>query len=297
MLLTQSGALFRALRPSTRVWYDVIAPLAMIVAMVGTDVGLRAPVAVVAAVALFHGGQTLFNDVADVEVDRASTEKSRTTRAAATGALTRRSLISAGWVLVVLSLLLAWWASWVSFLVLLMAVPTVLSYNFRSMGGISGRPLWTQIFWPVTWVMIYVIAAGALSFRGWQTGVVYLLFVVIFMGIGEGLCQDIRDVDNDAAGGRTTTVVRYGVPACALWAWGAFLASAVPLALFTGRFGLVPLLLCLSVLGVWVAICWRYVVLLRTGDQRESGRAMHVGSILTFSVLNVLVILSAVLTA
>jgi hypothetical protein len=38
-------------------------------------------------------------------------------------------------------------------------------------------------------------------------------------------------------------------------------------------------------------------VLLRTGDQRESGRAMHVGSILTFSVLNVLVILSAVLTA
>lgn len=116
--LSTGLTLTRSLRPSTRLWYDVLGPLAMVYAMVGRpDHWLPVAGAVVAVVA-FHGGQTLFNDIADIAVDQASSEASRTGRATVTGRLSRRYLLVAGWVLVGASLAAAFAVSWVAFVVL-----------------------------------------------------------------------------------------------------------------------------------------------------------------------------------
>lgn len=295
-MFAATPTLVRSLRPSTRLWYDMVAPFAMVVAMVGMRIPWWPVAGVVAAVVLFHGGQTLFNDVADIAVDRASHEDSRFGRATVTGSLSRPVLLGAGWVMVATSLVLALMVSWTSFAVLLLALPTVLSYNFRSMGGLSGRPMVTQLFWPVTWVMIYLLGGAAVSFEGWRAGLEFLLFVLLFMGIGEGLCQDIRDADNDAAGGRVTTIVYFGTARSAVWAWMAFAASLVPLALFVARYGPIALAAVLVVLVGWLVLSARFTLALRAMRTGAFGKWMHVGSIVTYTLINLTVISAAAVT-
>ncbi|MFI6041787.1 prenyltransferase [Nocardia sp. NPDC051321] len=284
------GLLTRSLRPTTRVWYDILAPLAMIAVQVGRDLPWAPSCLAISAVVLFHGGQTLFNDVADIAVDQASSERSRQRRAFVRGALSRRELLVGGWLLVAAAGLLSVLLAPINQLLFLVALPLTLAYNFKPV-GLSGRPLATPVFWPVTWVLMYLYCAAAIDFRGWQHGLAYLTFVAVFMGLGEGLCQDIRDVDNDAAGGRITTVVHFGVERATTWAWLAFALSLAPWLwhVYVSGMPVIGAVLGTGVLIVWLAAALRHVRRIHTRYRKEDGRFLHIGAIVTFSCMNVLV--------
>ncbi|WP_343575071.1 prenyltransferase [Mycobacterium sp.] len=268
----------------------------MLAVMAGPSLPWHRIILVVLALTLFHGGQTLFNDVADVAVDRASTERSRQDRALVVGALSRNELVVVGTILVgaagAVSLLLPW----TNRIVFLIALPVVLSYNFKPV-GLSGRPLATQVFWPVTWVLMYAYCAGGLDFDGWRRGLPYLAFTIVFMGLGEGLCQDVRDVDNDEKGGRRTTPVRFGASRTSTWALLAFVASIGPWAWHVWRSGMPPAIAAagFACLGAWAVVAWLSVRRLHVSYTKKDGKLLHGGSIITFTAINAITLIAAVL--
>ena len=120
----------------------------------------------------------------------------------------------------------------------------------------------------------------------------YLVFVVMFMGVGESITQDIRDADNDAAGGRQTTVVQYGVPCTALFAWTMqalsllawiWLMLTYPLSKVSG-------MLALFVIIAWLFYFWRLTTRLRKTYNKAAARMTHVGSIITVTIVNLITI-------
>ncbi|OBF57996.1 hypothetical protein A5787_23575 [Mycobacterium sp. 852002-50816_SCH5313054-b] len=280
----------------TRLWYDVLVPLAMLAVMGGYSLPWHRVGLVIAALVLFHGGQTLFNDVADVAVDRASTERSRQQRALVRGSLSRSELLIAGSVLVAGAGVVSLFLPWPNQLLFVVSLPVVLAYNFKPV-GLSGRPLATQVFWPVTWLLMYVYCAAGLDFAGWQRGIPYLAFVAVFMGLGEGLCQDIRDLDNDRIGGRVTTPVRFGARSTSAWAWLAFSASVVPW-FWHVRHTAMPIVAASAgtvILLVWIALSARAVRRIHKAYQKKDGKFLHTGSILAFTCVNVVILVAAAL--
>jgi 4-hydroxybenzoate polyprenyltransferase len=285
------GNALAALRLVTRVWYDVLSPAAFVLLMVGLDVSPLRFATIVAAVALFHCGHTLFNDVVDVGVDRASSERSRNRRALVTGAAQRATFLVAGSIMVLASIGLTFLLNWWCVLIAAVSLPLVLAYNFPPL-RLAGRPLATQAFWPATWLLIFAYCAAALDFTGWERGFRYAVFVAVFMGLGEGLTQDIRDADNDAAGGRHTTVVHYGVPSTSVAAWLAFAASLMVWAWFLAQ-RLLPLTFDLAgtaALIGWLAYCSPAITRLQRSYQKADGRLLHIGAIATFTAVNLVVI-------
>lgn len=294
-----TGGKLRALagsaRFSTRIWFDVLAPLAMLLVVSDGRPDWYRAVLAVAMLVLFHAGQTYYNDLADVEIDRSSTELSRSQRALAGGRTTRRDMALIGTALVVLSMVCAALLSWAVFAVMTVALVLVLGYNFEPV-RFAGRPLATQVFWPVMWVMIYLISALAVGGDGgWGRGLWFLAFVVMFMGLGESITQDTRDADNDAAGGRRTTVVVYGLRSTTTFAFAAQVASLVPLVVFSLSYPMpaVVTVLAVGAVAVWLAFffgAWRKLL---RGFDKASARLTHVGSIYAFTAVNALVCLGA----
>jgi 4-hydroxybenzoate polyprenyltransferase len=284
-----------ALRMRTRLWYDVLAPLAMMAVMAGSSLPWHRVGLVVLALTLFHGGQTLFNDVADVAVDRASVESSRQNRALVQGSLSPAELVVTGTILVAAAGVVSLLLPWTNRIIFLVALPVVLSYNFKPV-GLSGRPLATQVFWPVTWILMYVYCAGGLDFEGWRRGLPYLVFTIVFMGLGEGLCQDIRDVDNDQQGGRVTTPVRFGAARTSTWAWLAFLASIGPWIWHIRYTALSPVAAAagIAALVTWAAVSFVSVRRIHAAYQKKDGKRLHVGSILTYTAVNVVILAAAI---
>jgi 4-hydroxybenzoate polyprenyltransferase len=260
--------------------------------MSGPDENWHRAGLVVLAILLFHSGQTLFNDVADVAVDRVSSEPGRRNRASVQGSLPLKLLLAVGWLLVGAAGVVSSQLPWTNRILFLLALPLVHAYNFKPV-GMSGRPLATQLFWPATWMIMYFYCAGALELSRWRQGVPYLVFVVVFMGIGEGLSQDVRDADNDELGGRTTTVVRFGVARTSGWACGAFALSVLPWVWFTRTSGLGLGVSCgaLALLIMWAWRSWRAAIRLRHQFHKAEARLLHVGAIATFTTTNVLTII------
>jgi 4-hydroxybenzoate polyprenyltransferase len=281
----------------TRLWYDVLIPLAMLSVMGGYSLPWHRVGLVILAMVLFHGGQTLFNDLADVAVDRASSERSRQTRALVQCSLSRGELAATGSVLVAGAGVLSVMLPWTNRIIFIVALPIVLAYNFKPV-GLSGRPVATQVFWPVTWILMYVYCAGGLDFQGGQRGLPYLVFTMVFMGLGEGLCQDIRDVDNDRIGGRVTTPVRFGADCTSTWAWLAFAVSVAPW-FWHVYYSAMPIVA--GIVGaallfgwvVWSSVCVRRI---HAAYQKKDGKFLHVGSIVAFSGVNVIILAATAFT-
>ena len=214
-----------------------------------------------------------FNDVADVAVDGASCEESRNQRALVQQTVSPRAFVISGWVLIFGSFVLTLLLNWICLVVFGLGLALVSAYNFDPI-RLSGRPVLTQVFWVVTWLLIYVYCAAALDFVGGHNGRSYLVFISLFMGIGESLSQDIRDADNDEAGGRITTVVRHGVPRTSVAAWIAFLTAPAIWLWFALDRQLAPLvaLAGICVLAGWIVYSLPAVVRLqktRSHTQRD----------------------------
>lgn len=284
-------AIAGSLRPSTRVWFDLLTPTAMLVLLNGGELPPARALALLAAIALFHAAHTFLNDVADVEVDRSSSEEDRRARALPSGRATPRDMAIAGWVLLAGSLACALTLPFATLALGGVALALALAYNARPL-ALAARPLATEVFWPAGWAVMFAICATTLGAADWTEALPYLVFTMLFMGIGESLGQDIRDAQNDAAGGRLTTVVRFGVRRCvtaqlvaqclslAAWVW---LVVSYPLAP-------VPALLGSLALLAWIAGLARAAGVLRRGFDQRRARLTHVGSIAAFAAVNLAIL-------
>jgi 4-hydroxybenzoate polyprenyltransferase len=284
-------ALLESFRVSTRIWFDIIFPTTMMLLVKENGTPFSTYAMTLAAIVSFHAGHTYFNDVSDVEVDRQSIEIGRNQRALVRGSISRREMAAVGWLFVALSIFFVMNLPWLSMMVVAAALPLVLAYNFKPI-HLSARPLITQIFWPLVWVLMFFFCVAAVQSRGWGKALPYLVFVVMFMGLGESITQDIRDVDNDAAGGRQTTVVRYGVPRTALFAWTMQALSLLAWVwlMLTYPLSKVAGMLSLFVIVVWLMYFWRLTTRLRKTYDKADARITHVGSMITVTVVNLITI-------
>jgi geranylgeranylglycerol-phosphate geranylgeranyltransferase len=288
----------KSTRFTTRLWFDLIAPAATMMALRDGPLPLL-PTLEVLGVALFlHAAGNYHNDLNDEAVDKASNERSRTERALITGQVSARDLRVAGWVAVALSLGISVLLPWPAVAVVVAIMVMSVLYNFEPV-RLAGRPVVLQFFWPCIWALTYLLCGVAIGTTRWWPAVPYLLFVAVFMGVGEGTTQDIRDADNDAAGGRRTTPVVWGVPASTVFALVVQVISVVPWLWFALTY---PLPLAATIAGtaalsVWLGVFTTLTVRLVRSFDKPAARMTHVGSIYTFTAVNLAVLVGAAFVA
>ena len=153
----------------------------------------------------------------------------------------------------------------------------------------QGRPILGQIAGLAGVAGILAGIASAVDFEGLTDAGPYLLFVTVYMGLAEMLVKDIRDVDNDAAGGKITTAVRYGAARAAAIAAATYLVTAGLWAWFVHTYsGFRPAAVAVAsaILAVWFVYT---AVAARELDRRFSKTvciSLHAGSILVFTCVN-----------
>ena len=285
-----------SLRLSTRFWFDIVPPTVMVLLLSDHDgtnpLKTWEFALILVAVVSFHVGQTMFNDISDVDVDRRSVEPGRNQRPLVVGKLTRGELTLSGCLMIGISVASALILPWPSAALLLLALPLGLAYNFKPF-HLAGRPVLAQLFWPAIWALIFFLCISAMRAVSWAPALPYLIFIILFMGLGEGLTQDIRDADNDAAGGRRTTVVTFGVPRCAIAAWLFQALSIIPLLALAFTRPTAATAVAASVVSVicWLAVFARLTSRLGKRYDKREGRITHVGSIITFTLINMFLLM------
>lgn len=277
----------RSTRFSTRLWFDLIAPAAMLMALRNGPLPLVPTLKVLGVAVLLHAAGNYHNDINDEPIDAASSERSRTERAILTGRVSAGDLRVAGWVTTLLSVVLAALLPWPAVLIVVAIVALSVMYNFNPV-RLAGRPVILQIFWPVIWALMYVLCGVAIQTTHWWRVVPYLVFVALFMGVGEGTTQDIRDADNDAAGGRRTTPVVWGIRASAIFALAVQAISVAPWIWFalTYRLPIVATVAGTAALALWLAVFTVLTVRLSKSFDKSAARLTHLGSIHTFTAVN-----------
>ncbi|WP_343575020.1 UbiA family prenyltransferase [Mycobacterium sp.] len=288
----------RVARPTTRLWLDTLMPIALITALTHGAVPLRVAGLTALAMNLLHLAATLLNDVKDVETDRLSSEILRRRRPIASGLISPRTALVEAVACAIVGLGVTVLVRWQLTAVTVVLALLITQHELPPLRTQS-RPIMSQIAGLTGLVGIVtalVAAAGQLP-----SGPVYfyLLFVIVYLGVGEMLVKDIRDYDNDRQGGKLTTAVKYG-PAAATavasiaygvaalgWVWFAACGpvAASPGWLYAGA----------VILVAWVLLTVISAVQLRSSFDKAIARRLHRGSALVFSLTCVALLASYVL--
>jgi 4-hydroxybenzoate polyprenyltransferase len=277
-----------AARISTRLWFDLIAPATMMLVASHGRVPMWPFGGVLAIAVLFHAAANYFNDLADTEVDRQSSEAVRNQRALVTARVSRSDLQVAAWTMVGVAVAISAVLPWPSLGIMVVILAMAIAYDFEPL-HLSNRPLILQAFWPVVWTLMYTLCAVAVGGSSWRDGLPFLVFVAIFMGFGEGITQDVRDVDNDHAGGRRTTPAVFGVSLSVTVAWWCQLLSLAAWVWFAASYP-VPVIVAIPAtlsIVVWLGYFSALVVRLRQRFEKAPARTTHIGPIIAFSIVNV----------
>jgi 4-hydroxybenzoate polyprenyltransferase len=285
------AAHIRAMRPYSLVWF-VAAPIATMALWLQQDsLSIRRLAMLIATFALTDAGLTTLNDICDRETDRCSVESQRKNRPVAGGWMSIRGAYIQVVLLEIAALVTAAFISWVFAMLLALGIAYGVAYSARPL-SLGGRPVWSQAFWAVLWPGMYLGAYIVMS-GDFVRGLPYVTSTILFMGAGETLAKDIRDIDNDGATGKVTTPVALGVPLTATVALVAFAFGAAgylfSVALLVREPA--PLLATMSVaLGLWCATAADLVARLRKEYDKVNARALHMGAIRVFLTVNLLMV-------
>jgi 4-hydroxybenzoate polyprenyltransferase len=286
--------LVQTARPYSLLWFVALPMTAMALLTAGSGVDAGRLVLVVVACACGDGAFTTYNDLSDLETDRLSREDQRRLRPLASGRLPER------WAQVQV-VVLATLCAVLSFVValpfgLLLLAGMVYGAVYSGLGvRVVGRPLISQAYWLVLWPSMYF--GVLLSTDGtWWRGVPYVVGTMLFMGIGETLAKDLRDLENDAAAGKITTPVQQGHRRSSRVALVAFVLATPLLALapLTADHTSWRLVGALSVvLALWLGRVVLIDRVLAVRYDHAAARVLHVGAIRVFLTINLLIIVGA----
>lgn len=281
----------RLMRPYSMLWFVSVPVVTMACWLRGAAVPLQSLVPLLLSFLLADAGLTTLNDIIDVGTDRASVESQRYLRPLAAGSVS----IRAAYVQVVLLELCALIAALVVspvFLALVgMGVLYGIGYSVRPIYA-GGRPLVSQAFWLLVWFAMYIgvyIGVGG----DFIAGLPYVVATVLFMGIGETLAKDLRDIANDSLTGKRTTPVAVGVETATRASAGALVLGSIAYlaAAATAHRGAPALLGSIAVVvGLWCGRVLELTRALRGAYVKADARALHMGCIRVFLTVNLLFI-------
>ena len=291
----------RLARPAQLIWLDICLSLCIFVGITGHMPFANYLWFVLTAVLIDAGACTL-NDIGDLESDAASTEGNRYERPLVMGSVTRRAAWVQGLVLFALGALLAAWLSpWILACALALVVLSH-QYSFPPL-RMDARPYVQQVFW-FTFGILYFLAVYSYVLRYdatmpgfWQAAIAMIVGVQVFAALGETLAKDLRDLDNDRAGGKYTTSVHLGPKRTARYAFylscaGLFIWIYSIIVLY-GNWGIAAVTM--GVIAVlWTVLCFKLVRELTDHYTKASARKLHLGFISTFALLLILSMLSFV---
>lgn len=279
------------MRPYSMLWFVTVPSVTMALWLRGPTIQIQTLAPLLVSLLLADAGLTTLNDICDVGTDRASVESQRHLRPLAAGSISIKGAY-AQFVLLELCGLAAALAVSPVFLALIgCGVLYGIGYSVRPIYA-GGRPVVSQAFWLLVWFAMYLavyIGVGG----DFLAGLPYIAATVLFMGVGETLAKDLRDIDNDSLAGKHTTPVVVGVQVAATASAGALVLGSILYlaAAATAHHGTSVLVGTIAVvLGLW---CGRVLVLARAlgnGYVKADARALHMGCIRVFLTVNLLFI-------
>jgi 4-hydroxybenzoate polyprenyltransferase len=180
--------------------------------------------------------------------------------------------------------------------VFLFALALVLISHQYSMYPLKmdAKPVVSQVFWASFGflyyfaVIAYLLRYGGITGTNFVNGLYFLGAMILFLGVGETLAKDLRDLENDRAGGKSTTSSYFGAKAAVS---ASFLFSIVG-----SIFWMVPYftvyktpfvlqVLVLVLVYLWNAVCLKLCISIYKDYTKSSARKLHKGFILTFTLI------------
>jgi 4-hydroxybenzoate polyprenyltransferase len=280
--------LARLLRPYSITW-TASSIVVMVVLLTGGDFSTAELAGCLFAMSAIGAAARTLNDVADRATDELSTEADRRSRPVVTGVVPARMALAQAAVLCSAGLAVAF-AVDLGFGILMALGALGLVLYSAGPAPVAGLPL-SQGFWIAFWTTVYVSLYLALE-GDLGRGVPYLVSTCLFMGVGETIAKDLRDLENDAKAGRRTTPLLLG-PRRSVWAcFVAYAAGGVGFVVTAAlRSPDVRLPIAVGcVVLLWVARCVQSLDATREGYVKEEARVLHVGSVRVFLAVNLLLL-------
>jgi 4-hydroxybenzoate polyprenyltransferase len=277
--------------PYSLLWFVVAPVMTMALWLRGAGISLEALALPVISLSLTNAGLTTFNGICDRDTDRASTERQRHMRPLAAGRISSRQARAQVVVLEICALVAALGVSLAFFALIAGSAVYGVAYSLRPI-HVGGRPLVSQLFWIVLWPAMYLgvyVSVGG----DFVAGLPYLAATILFMGVGETLAKDLRDIDNDSLTGKRTTPVAIGVERATAAAFGALVLGSVlcvVAAATADRAGPALVSSVGVVLGLWCGRARQLTDALRRRYVKADACALHMGCIRVFLTINLLFI-------
>lgn len=280
---------FRFARPSTRLWLDVLVPVAFMTTITAGDPDIRSVVFFCLTMACGHAAGNMLNDVEDRETDRRSSEPLRSKRPVAIGLISPRTAkIEAGVytaIAAVSALLVSWY-----FLLIMFVMGLIVAFHEMGEKRVQTKPLVSNLYATGGMVVLWLGAASVAGDVQWDVAAAYILLMAVYLGPAHSLVKDIRDADNDEAGGKITTSVKYGASVAARYASWSYVAVVPAWALLVFTCDFLPawaIAAGSAVLVLWIAYTFVAARRLEAGFDKRTAINLHQGSMWTFSLMSI----------
>ena len=277
-------------RPAQLIWLDIFVSLAVFAVLARHGPNAHYLFFIACAIIADAGACTL-NDLGDLESDSLSTEDSRSLRPLPTGIVSKQAAKTQGIILFIIGLAIALYLDIIVFIFAFFLILISYQYSMNPL-KLDAKPIFTQVFW-VSFGFLYYFAVAAyirkydnLSIENFYNGLYFLTAILLFIAVGETLAKDLRDLENDRAGGKITTSVYFGPKKAAV---ASFVFSFIGLFFWAFPFFTVmdtPLFfqaMILLVVIFWNIVCFCLTRSIYLNYTKERSRELHLGFILVFT--------------
>jgi 4-hydroxybenzoate polyprenyltransferase len=279
------------MRPLQLFWLDIVAGFSGIVVLLQGFPDFSNVVLFFVISLLADAGSCIFNDIADIEVDSNSIE-SRRFRPLVVGTVSVRSAWIQGLLLYCLSAFLAFFINPIFFLLTILMLFWAFQYSFPPL-RMTGRPYISQVYWIVfvcLWIGLLTSYLELQFIESIFNIFPYMLYMMLYLCLGETMAKDIRDWDNDKVAGKNTTTVAIGPARASNWSF--ILGFIGCLAWFWAA---ISYQLHLFVIIVFSAIAiptlylfYQYRSKLQVEYNKKVGRQFHVTYLLSMALITIL---------
>lgn len=222
------------MRPLQLFWLDIVAGLSGFVVLLQGFPDFPYVMLFFVISLLADAGACTFNDIADIEVDSKSIE-SRRFRPLVVGMVSVRSAWIQALLLYCVSAFLAFFINPAFFLLTILMLVWAFEYSFPPL-RLAGRPYISQVYWIVfvcLWIALLTSYLELPFIKSIFNIFPYMLYMMLYLCLGETIAKDIRDWDNDKSAGKNTTTVAIGparasnwsfilgILGCLAWFWAA----------------------------------------------------------------------------
>jgi 4-hydroxybenzoate polyprenyltransferase/chlorophyll synthase/homogentisate solanesyltransferase/geranylgeranylglycerol-phosphate geranylgeranyltransferase len=286
----------RMVRPTTRLWFDTITPFAVMMVLTNGHPPLFQAMVFIVAMNLIHIAATIVNDLQDIESDRLSSELLRATRPIANGVIPHTLAVTEAAFATVVGIGLTCLISW-ELAVFVVVLCLMLLLHELPPVRTQSRPILSPLAGAFGLCCILFTMIMAVDYIGIRRSIPFLTFVALYMGLGEMLVKDIRDVDNDAAGGKQTTAVKFGAAKATRMAMLAYIIAGLAWLWFILTYqglNFIPILIATTIFLCWIIYTGIAAKRLDSSFSKSICRFLHRGSVFIFTLLNLSVILALV---